>query len=489
MKKKMIVLVSLLGIGLCTLSTGIVYHRRNEVKETIFFHDNMTQISFTNDLGITDIGDPFMLKISETEYYLYCTSAEDGFYCWRSEDMVNWTDKKMCYVRQADSWGKDSFWAPEVVAYHNQYYLYYTARNENGSLRIGLAVSDTPDGPFVDEKNEPLFDFGYAAIDGNVLIDDDGSKYLYYSKDCSENMVGDIHTSQIYAVPLSDDMKSVVGEPVFLTTPEQPWECRSGDYLWNEGPEVIKHDDTYYLTYSANYFASSLYSVGYATSESPLGPFVKAEENPILTSQGLEAVSGTGHHSFVLSPDASELWIAYHSHTDVSNPSGDRKVNIARAGFTADGKLYMNGPFTTAQPMPSGSTITNISRHFTASANGKELQKLTDGRLQVHKEPSYTEFLSANQEGNILISLTSDTKDLEVSSISLYTGYHNINAIASIRLCVNGKKYSEQYIVTEEDTSPIMLSFDPIAANTIDIIMTLTDIEKEITLSEIEIFR
>lgn len=489
MKKKFIVLISLLAIALCAAFTGILYNRSNIMKESIFFHENINQISFTNDLGITDIGDPFMLKISQNEYYLYCTSAENGFYCWHSRDMVNWSDKKMCYVKEADSWGKDSFWAPEVVAYHNQYYLYYTARNENGSLRIGLAVSDTPDGPFIDEKNEPLFDFGYAAIDGNVLIDDDGSKYLYYSKDCSENMVGEIHTSQIYAVPLSDDMKSVAGDPVFLTTPEQPWECMSGDYLWNEGPEVIKHDYTYYLTYSANYYASSLYSVGYATSKSPLGPFIKAEENPILTSQGLEDVSGTGHHSFVLSPDASELWIAYHSHTDVSNPSGDRKVNIARAGFTSDGKMYMNGPLTATQPMPSGSTVTNISGHFTASSNGKELQKLTDGIIQIHEEPSRTEFLSADKEGNVIISLSSDTKALEVSSIALYTGYHNINTIDSVCLCINEKKYSEKYMITEENTSPVILSFDSIAADTIDIIITPAGAEKEITLSEIELFQ
>lgn len=489
MKKKIIASVALLGIGLCAVFAGIIYNRRSIMKETIFFDENIAQISFTNDLGITDIGDPFMLKISENEYYLYCTSAENGFYCWRSEDMVHWTDKKMCYVREADSWGKDSFWAPEVVAYNNQYYMYYTARNENGSLRIGLAVSDTPDGPFVDEKNQPLMDFGYAAIDGTVLIDDDGSKYLYYSRDCSENMVGDIHTSQIYAVTLSDDMKSVVGEPVFLTTPEQPWECMSGDYLWNEGPAVIKHGDTYYLTYSANYYESTQYSVGYATSKSPLGPFVKAEENPILTSQGLENVSGTGHHSFVLSPDGSELWIAYHSHTDVSNPSGDRKVNIARTDFTSDGKMYMNGPLTTPQPMPSGSTVTNISRHFTAASNGECLQKLTDRIIQVHEEPSYTEFLSADKEGNVTISLTSDTKDLEVSSIALYTGYNNINTIYSIRLCVNKKNYSEEYIVTEKDTSPIILFFEPIAADTIDIIITPASPAKEIALSEIEIFQ
>ena len=70
---------------------------------------------FSNDLGIHGIGDPFVLKTQDGSYYLYCTSAPDGFYCWRSEDLVHWTDRKMCYTRSSGSWGVDSFWAPEVV--------------------------------------------------------------------------------------------------------------------------------------------------------------------------------------------------------------------------------------------------------------------------------------------------------------------------------------------------------------------------------------
>ncbi len=471
---------------------AIVFYEKSQplkLEESIFFDTTIDTISFTNDLGITDIGDPFLLKISENEYYLYCTSAEDGFYCWRSEDMVNWTDKQMCYTRKEDSWGKDSFWAPEVVAYQNQYYLYYTARNENGSLRIGLAISDTPNGPFLDIKNEPLMDFGYATIDGNVLIDEDGFKYLYYARDCSENMVGDIHTSQIYVVCLSDDMKSVVGEPIFLTTPQQQWECLSGDYLWNEGPEVIKHNDTYYLTYSANYYASSLYSIGYATSKSPLGPFVKAEENPILTSGELNDVSGTGHHSFVMSPDNSELWIAYHSHTNVSNPSGDRKVNLARAGFTSDGKLYFNGPLTAAQPNPSGNTIINVTDQFSVLQNNEKITVLTDGQIQVHaKESSLTESLSVNINNGFPMILETDSDALNISSIVLYPEPNTEHNISSIQFSINGMIPSEKYIVTQEDTSPIILSFEPMNTKSIYFIITPKDADKEIRLSEMELF-
>ena len=120
--------------------------------------------------------------------------------------------------------------------------MYYTAGwRKNDSLRIGIAVSDSPLGPFVDVLEEPLFDFGYAAIDAHVFIDDDDQKYLYYSRDCSENIVEGRHESHIYGIKLDDDMLSVSGQPILLTKPEQEWELKSGPkWRWNEGAFVLE---------------------------------------------------------------------------------------------------------------------------------------------------------------------------------------------------------------------------------------------------------
>lgn len=86
--------------------------------------------------------------------------------------MVNWHEIGSL-LPGAGSWGFTDFWAPEVVEYKGRYYMYYTARwNKNNSLRIGAAVSDSPEGPFKDVYDAPMFDFGYAAIDANVFIDD-----------------------------------------------------------------------------------------------------------------------------------------------------------------------------------------------------------------------------------------------------------------------------------------------------------------------------
>lgn len=319
----------------------------------------MSEGYFSNEeLKDIRIADPFILKTSGGDYYLYGTTSDDGFACRHSADLINWGDWICCYERKPGTWceNSSSFWAPEVIWYRDRYYMFYTARNAQNSLRIGIAAADTPVGPFEDYlKDRPLFDCGQAAIDPNVLVDDDGTMYLYFARDHPENN----GKSEIFGAVLKDDLTGIEGEPVLLLSPSQDWEKASVNPLWNEAPEVIRHDGRYYLSYSANYYADSSYSVGYAVSDAPLGTYVKAAKNPILTSIGMygksrDDVSGTGHHCFVVSPDETELWVAYHSHVDIKNPGNERRLNLDKAGFTADGRLWINGPTTALQPVPSG---------------------------------------------------------------------------------------------------------------------------------------
>lgn len=452
-----------------------------------------TDTCFTNDLGVTGIGDPYVLKTAQGEYYMYCTSATNGFYCWKSGDLVHWGEKKMCYIRRPDAWCTACFWAPEVICADHRYYMFYTAKNQAGSLRIGLAVSTAPDGPFEDVKNEPLFDFGYAAIDANVFTDDDQKSYLYYSRDCSENRDGNLKKSEIYGVSLSADLLSTKGEAVKLLTPEQPWEKASGDTWWNEGPEMIKHNGRYYLTYSANFFASPSYSLGYAVSDTPLGPFQKAQENPLLTSGERQDVSGTGHHSFTYSPDGTQLWAVYHSHTDLANPSGDRKVNIDRAGFTPDGKLFLCGPTTTPQPAPSGGITVDVTGHFKAHFNGPdsssqqpspEMALLTDGLFSVHAEHAWLETAFPADNGRLHLTLTAADK-LPVCGVAIYPGAGCENTITSISLHLGGRPTQE--FIADKKAVPFLLYFDACETDRIEITLTLRPGMESIKLSEITV--
>ena len=257
--------------------------------------------------------------------------------------------------------------------------MFFTGRfKENGSLRIGVAVSDSPQGPYEDAIGGPLFDFGYAAIDGTLLYDDNGTPYMIYSRDCSENIVGSYHESHLYGIQLAQDLLSVVGDPVLLTQPDASWELVSGDYRWNEGPAVIKYDGKYHLFYSANFYGSKEYTLGVATADHPLGPYTKQANNPILNYVETEEkviVSGPGHNSFFTVGD--EVFTSYHTHTYPSSPSGNRQLNIDRVGFHADGSAYINGPTLAPQLRPLADL--GLINHMKTAVCDEQTALLTDG--------------------------------------------------------------------------------------------------------------
>ena len=285
--------------------------------------------------NVVNIGDPVVLDEGD-HYVMYCSDYDvEGVLCRTSTDLANWEIASMA-LDGKDTWSKLSFWAPEVLKYKGKYYMHYTGRRTSDrQLRIGVAVADKPEGPFVDAHNGPMFDFGYACIDGHVFIDDDDQAYLYYSRDCSNNPIGDYKVSQIYAVKLSEDLLNVISDPVLITTPDKPYDMLSAyDRMWNEGPYVMKHEGEYYLTYSANFYASKDYCICLAKAKHPLGPFVKDDKNNPIVRHGKEGedFSGPGHNYFFKDHDGN-LKISFHIQTNEYRPRANRKAVIMDAKF------------------------------------------------------------------------------------------------------------------------------------------------------------
>lgn len=241
--------------------------------------------------------DPFIL-LFDNKYYLYFTNEEgiqDGYYVYESSDLINWENKGYC-LKNIDVKGDKWFWAPEVIYYKNKFYMVYSSEEH-----LGIAISNSPLGPFKQENKKWLFDD--LAIDGHFFLDDDGSIYLYYVKLDGQN--------KIYVAKMNGDLLSIDRESEkLLIVAEEEWETK--DCLVTEGPFVLKHNNKYYLTYSANHTRSADYAIGYAVSSSPLGPFIKYKDNPILSKNN--RFNGLGHHSFTTSKDKNEIIIACHSH-------------------------------------------------------------------------------------------------------------------------------------------------------------------------------
>jgi beta-xylosidase len=291
--------------------------------------------------------DPFVYHEGDT-YYLYATSAGDGIRQWTSKDLVHWERRGYAYRRDEASWGRRNFWAPELFKHHGKYYLHFTAQgDENPSgRRIVLAVADSPLGPFKQVGNGPWFDDHTDTIDSDVFQDPtDGQLYLYV---VHFNHPPEGKNFEIVARKLKDDLMPEK-EVTFCTTPDQKWEGKPV----NEGPFVMKHGGTYFLTYSTFGYENPKYCVCVARAKSPLGPWTK--QGRIL--QRTEGTSGTGHHCFTESPDGKELFIVYHEHRDLDHPGGDRVIAIDRAHFV-DGPtptIKVDGPTLTPQRLPSGS--------------------------------------------------------------------------------------------------------------------------------------
>ncbi|MFI6509325.1 family 43 glycosylhydrolase [Streptosporangium sp. NPDC050855] len=260
-------------------------------------------------------------------YHLYATT--DGYAGWggtyhkafSSADLVNWTDHGVVLDHGPDvSWADDSAWAPAVAAANGRYYMYFSggAASGNTAKQLGVAVSDSPTGPFRDALGRPLIAAGrYSgqAIDPMVFTDDDGRSYLYWGQGAAR------------VVPLNADMTSFDPAQVRVITPAG----------YNEAPFVFKRNGTYYLMWSENDTRSEDYRVAYATGTSPLGPWTK---RGVVLQKRLEAgIKGTGHHSVVRAPGTDTWYVAYHRFAVPAGNGTNREVAVDRMEFGADGTI------------------------------------------------------------------------------------------------------------------------------------------------------
>ncbi|CAL9291708.1 hypothetical protein SUDANB135_01912 [Streptomyces sp. SudanB135_2055] len=265
------------------------------------------------------------VRYMDGRYWIYPTT--DGFPGWSgtrfkafsSRDLVHWTDHGVVLDLGPDvAWADGNAWAPAIAERDGKYYFYFCAEQQ-----IGVAVADSPAGPFKDALGGPLVGkgrFSGQMIDPSVFTDDDGRSYLYW---------GNGHG---YVVPLNDDMVSFDALRVEDITPEN----------FREGSFVVKRDGTYYFMWSEDDTRSEDYHVAYATGPTPLGPWTK--RGTILSKRPEYGILGTGHHSVVNAPGTDDWYVVYHRFAlnGPGGPGGDgthRETTIDRLRFAADGTI------------------------------------------------------------------------------------------------------------------------------------------------------
>ncbi len=177
-------------------------------------------------------------------------------YDWRvysTTDMVNWTDHGSPLSLKTFKWAKDRAWAAQLCERNGQFYWYVCAVSAGtNTMAIGVAVGDSPTGPFRDAIGKPLYEGSWDYIDPSVLIDDDGRAYIYWGN------------PKLYYAELNEDMVS-------LKTEVKHFDMNMPAFgKYTEGPWINKRGNLYYMLYAAGGVPEH---IAYSTSKSPLGPW------------------------------------------------------------------------------------------------------------------------------------------------------------------------------------------------------------------------
>lgn len=271
--------------------------------------------------------DPHIAVFGDT-YYIYPTTdgsegwATNSFSVMSSKDLIHWQNHGPIIRLGVDTkWVDKNAWAPAIATKNGKYYFYFSAFSN-----IGVAVSDTPHGPFVDPLGGPLIrrgTYNCQVIDPMVFVDDDGQAYLYFGQgNCN-------------VVKLNDDMISYDPDAVKIVTPTD----KNGNKTYNEGAFMIKRKGKYYLMWSEFDTRDPRYCVSYAIADSPMGPFIKHENNPVLKAKGM--VLGAGHHSVVQVPGTDTWYIVYHRFAIPDGTGYKRETCISPMEFNPDGTIKL----------------------------------------------------------------------------------------------------------------------------------------------------
>ena len=287
--------------------------------------------------------DPSAHVWPDGKMYLYTSHDEEcqadfymkNWHTFSSTDLINWTDHGAVLSVDDLSWADNYAWAPDAAYKNGKYYLVFPAGtgvkdrvNPEKSTKwmgIGIAVSDSPTGPFKDAIGAPLWTSPYAN-DPSLFIDDDGKAYLYFhGKD-----------SDYYVAEMADDLLSISGKLQKMDM--------GGYEPKMEGPWVFKRKELYYFTMPENNRVLTYY-----TAKSPKGPWQYQGEFMEQEAQS------NNHHSIV---EYKRRWIIfYHRWLKSSNSTCDKKQRHVSAEF-----IYFNDDSTIQSVRRSKSGIDNFNK-------------------------------------------------------------------------------------------------------------------------------
>ena len=250
----------------------------------------------------------------------------EDYHVFSSENLTEWTDHGVIVTQNNVPWVKpDSYamWAPDCIERNGKYYFYFPAAPKSGmGFGVGVAIADSPTGPFVPES-EPIK--GINGIDPCVLQASDGNAYIFWGagrcaklKPNMKELADDTPTEKVKWGNREFEMKGV---NCLKDLPNRQ----------AEGPFAFEYNGNYYLTYP--YVRENTEVLGYAMSKHPMGPY---EYKGLIMAEHPNSC-WTNHHSIV---NYKGQWYLFY-HTNFFSPRDDkrRSVCIEKLFFNADGTI------------------------------------------------------------------------------------------------------------------------------------------------------
>ena len=273
--------------------------------------------------------DPHAAVFGDT-VWLYPTDGTHrigaAFWAYSSKDLKTWTEHGPILKFDDIPWIPDGApwhgaWAPCIAERKGKFYFYFAVGPQNPtSSRLGVAVGDSPAGPFRD-SGKALFTGGngFEAIDPMVFQDPKSKRWLLYA--------GGSAGAKLRVWELDDTMVGFRRE-IPVETPKE----------FTEGAFMHYRKGIYYLSYSHGWWQGSSYSAYYATAPSPIGPWTY--RGPILQSDAFH--KGPGHHSIIQKPGRDEWAIVFHEWPGREGDGpykGQRETSIAPLRYDAKGLI------------------------------------------------------------------------------------------------------------------------------------------------------
>ena len=275
-----------------------------------------------------DLGDHFDMR----DYHVFSMDSIDG----------EVTDHGVALDIKNVPWAGRQMWDTDAAFKGGKYYLYFPAKDKTDIFRIGVAVSDKPEGPFIPEPH-PII--GSYSIDPCVFKNSDGKYYMYFgglwggqlqryrnnkAQECGAEPADNEPALCSRVVKMSDDMLGFVEEPrdlVILDENGKPLVAGDHERRFFEASWMHKYKEKYYFSYSTG----NTHLLCYAIGDNPYGPF---------TYQGIilyPVVGWTTHHSIV---EFKGKWYLFH-HDSV--PSGGktwlRSMKVIELEYDEEGKI------------------------------------------------------------------------------------------------------------------------------------------------------